>query len=122
MPRSMGVWVYRSTFSWPQHSLEVSGQLHAPAALPPGNETHSIGGWVGPTVSLANMKMRKFLTLLGLGRVAVNILNKQRQTADKGWSYSLGVRHGTKNSSPLKNNLVTKCYTGPGTWTDSLNR
>jgi len=28
-----------------------SGQLHAPAALPPGKEsldTHWIGGWVGP--------------------------------------------------------------------------
>jgi hypothetical protein len=28
--------MYRSTFSWPRHQLEVSGQLHAPAALPPG--------------------------------------------------------------------------------------
>jgi hypothetical protein len=28
--------MYRSTFSWPRHKLEVSGQLHAPAALPPG--------------------------------------------------------------------------------------
>jgi hypothetical protein len=29
-------WMYRSTFSWYQHLLEVSGQLHAPAALPRG--------------------------------------------------------------------------------------
>jgi hypothetical protein len=28
--------MYRSTFSWPRHKLEVSRQLHAPAALPPG--------------------------------------------------------------------------------------
>jgi hypothetical protein len=34
--RCMGEWMYRSTFSWPRHYLEVSGQLHAPAALPPG--------------------------------------------------------------------------------------
>jgi hypothetical protein len=27
--------MYRSTFSWPRHLLEVIGQLHAPAALPP---------------------------------------------------------------------------------------
>jgi hypothetical protein len=27
--------MYRSTFSWPGHYL-VSGQFHAPAALPPG--------------------------------------------------------------------------------------
>jgi hypothetical protein len=29
----MGEWMYRSTFSWPRHLLEVNGQLHAPAAL-----------------------------------------------------------------------------------------
>jgi hypothetical protein len=31
--------------------MDVSGQLHAPAALPPGKEplvTYWIGGWVGP--------------------------------------------------------------------------
>jgi len=34
--------------------MEVSGQLHAPAALPPGKEpvTHWIGGWVGPRAVL----------------------------------------------------------------------
>jgi hypothetical protein len=34
----MGEWMYRFIFSWPRHWLEVSGQLHAPAALPPGKE------------------------------------------------------------------------------------
>jgi len=30
--------------------MKVSGQLHAPAALPAGKNlgTHCIGGWVGP--------------------------------------------------------------------------
>jgi hypothetical protein len=35
--------------------MEVSGQLHAPAALTPGKEslgTHWIGGWVGPRAVL----------------------------------------------------------------------
>jgi hypothetical protein len=32
----MGQWLHSSTFSWPQNLLEVSGQLYAPAALPPG--------------------------------------------------------------------------------------
>jgi hypothetical protein len=32
--------------------------------------------------------------------VAVNILNKQLQTADKGWSSSLRVELGAKNPSP----------------------
>jgi len=34
--------------------MEVSGQLHALAALPPGESpgTHYIGGWVGPRAGL----------------------------------------------------------------------
>jgi len=34
--------------------MEVGGQRHAPAALPPGKRpgTHCIGGWVGPRVGL----------------------------------------------------------------------
>jgi hypothetical protein len=35
----MGEWAYRSTYSWPLHWLEMSGQLHAPAALPLGKES-----------------------------------------------------------------------------------
>ena len=33
-------------------------------------------------------------------RVAANILNKFWRTADKGWSFSLGVGRGVDNSSP----------------------
>jgi hypothetical protein len=47
----------------------VSGQLHAPAALPPGKGspgTHWIGGWLGPRAGLDDMEKRKFLTLPGL--------------------------------------------------------
>jgi hypothetical protein len=33
-------------------------------------------------------------------KVAVSILNKQSQTADKGWSSRLGVGLGVNNSSP----------------------
>jgi hypothetical protein len=43
-------------------SLEVSGQRHAPAALPPGKETpgtHWIGGWVGHRAVLDAMVKRK---------------------------------------------------------------
>jgi hypothetical protein len=36
--KAYGEWMYRSTFSWPRQKLEVSGQLHAPAALTPGKE------------------------------------------------------------------------------------
>jgi hypothetical protein len=60
--------MYRSTFSWPRHYLEVSGQLHAPAALPPGKSpgTHFIGGWVDPTAGLDDMEKWKLFTLPGL--------------------------------------------------------
>jgi hypothetical protein len=47
----------------------VSGQLHAPAALPPGErapDTYEIGGWVGPRTDLDDVEKRKFLTLPGL--------------------------------------------------------
>jgi hypothetical protein len=32
----MGEWIYRSTYSWPRHWLDVSGQYHGPAAYHPG--------------------------------------------------------------------------------------
>jgi hypothetical protein len=47
----------------------VSGQLHAPATLPPGKQTPGIlwiGDWVAPRVGLEDMEKRIFLTLPGL--------------------------------------------------------
>jgi len=37
---------------------------------------------------------------LQIWRVAANTLNKQSRTVDTGWSSSLGVGHGSNNSSP----------------------
>ena len=39
-------------------------------------------------------------------RVAANKLNMQSRTANKGWSYSLGVGRGANNSSPVKKKLL----------------
>jgi hypothetical protein len=36
---------------------------------------------------------------LQIWRVAAIILNKESRIADKGWSYSLGVGRGARNSS-----------------------
>jgi hypothetical protein len=36
---------------------------------------------------------------LQLWRIAGNILHKQSRTADKGWSFSLGVGWGSNNTS-----------------------
>jgi hypothetical protein len=55
----MGEWIYRSTFSWPRHKLEVSGQLHAPVALPPGEKApiiHWIRGLMSPWTCLDDME------------------------------------------------------------------
>jgi hypothetical protein len=47
---------------------------------------------------------------------AVNILNKQSRTNDKGWSFSLENGCGANNPSPSKINLLqkTKWSLGPG--------
>jgi hypothetical protein len=49
-----GEYRYSSTLSLTLALDEVGGQLHAPAALPPGNRpgTHCIGGWLGPRTGL----------------------------------------------------------------------
>jgi hypothetical protein len=44
--------------------MEVSGKLHALAALPPRERalgTHWIGGWVGPRVGLDAVEKRQIL-------------------------------------------------------------
>jgi hypothetical protein len=46
--------------------MEVSGQLHAPAALPPAKEPavrNWIEGWLDPRAGLDDVEKRKFLTL-----------------------------------------------------------
>jgi hypothetical protein len=67
--RRMAEWRYRFTFSWPRQQLEVSDQLHAPAALPPRKEppvpTASEAGWA-PEAGLDDVEKRKFSTLPGL--------------------------------------------------------
>jgi hypothetical protein len=56
-------WTYRSTFSWPRHQLEVSGQLHAPAALPQWNNPRYSSD---RRLSGPQHGGKKFLTLPGL--------------------------------------------------------
>jgi hypothetical protein len=46
----MGEQMFKLTLSRPRHSVKASGQLYAPAALPPG--AHWIGHWVGPRTGL----------------------------------------------------------------------
>jgi hypothetical protein len=63
--------------------MEVSGQFHAPDALPPGKEppgTQWIGGWLGPRSGLDEVERRKILQLTGL---------EQRPLAPPSRSYSL---------------------------------
>jgi hypothetical protein len=52
-------------------------------------------------------------------REAVNILYKQSQTADKGWSCSWSLGKALKLLS-VKTQQVTRCSIQPQTWTDFL--
>jgi hypothetical protein len=54
--------------------MEVSGRLHAPAALPPGEispGTHSIASWVGPRADQDVVEKRKIWPLTGFEPPAV---------------------------------------------------
>ena len=51
-------------------------------------------------------------------KINLPTLNKWAHTGKKGQSSSLQFGPEAKNSSPQKNQHVTKCYTGP--WSDSL--
>jgi hypothetical protein len=57
----MGEWRYSSPHSSPQCEVEVSGQLHAPGALPPGKKplVHIKYDWVGSTAGLDALEKRK---------------------------------------------------------------
>jgi hypothetical protein len=63
----MGEWTHGSTFFRPRYELEVSGQLHATAVLPPGKEHPvPIGQEVGWTPETVWTIWRIFLNLPGL--------------------------------------------------------
>jgi hypothetical protein len=66
--KAYGEWTYRSTFSWPRDYFELSGQLHAPAALLWGKSpgTHWIEGCLDLRTGLDHLEKRKFFTLPGL--------------------------------------------------------
>jgi hypothetical protein len=57
---------------------------------------------------------------LKICRVAASILNKQSLRAENGLPSSFGV--GRRAYTHPKNNFVTKYYTGPQTWMDSLEK
>jgi hypothetical protein len=57
----MGELLYRSTYTWHPQLLDVSDQLHSPAALP-----YWIGDWMGPRTGLDDLERRKILPLRGL--------------------------------------------------------
>jgi hypothetical protein len=93
--------MYRSMYSSPRHWMKVSGQFHAPAALPPEERapsTHWIGNWVGPRAGLDDVERwrgekscpDRHSNSRPLGRPARNqSLYRQRHS---GFPYSGGAR------------------------------
>jgi hypothetical protein len=60
---------------------------------------------------------------LQMWRVVVNVLSKQSRTAENGRSSSLECwERGYQHLNVKRKQLVTNCYTGPRTRTDSLER
>jgi hypothetical protein len=55
--------------------------------------------WVPVTMAWRVLRLRRE-EWPPIWRVAVNKLNKQLQTADEGWSSSLGFGRGANNPSP----------------------
>jgi hypothetical protein len=55
--------------------------------------------WVPVTTELRVLRLQMEEQSI-IWRVAVNILNKQSQTADERWSCGLGFEGGADNSSP----------------------
>jgi hypothetical protein len=56
--------------------------------------------WVSCHHGMAHPKVADGRDGLQILRVAATILNKQSRTADKRWSYRLGVGRGANNFSP----------------------
>jgi hypothetical protein len=72
--------------------MEVSGQFHAPAPLPPeerGPFTHWIVGWVGCRASLGAVVKRKIpsLPMLGIDTVA-NVLHRGSMFKKSLWAFT----------------------------------
>jgi hypothetical protein len=72
--------------------MGMGGQLHAPAALPPGKRpgTHYIGGWVGPRADLDGCTVVHNLAQTGTAlvesqRVCINTL--PTVPSDKRWCF-----------------------------------
>jgi hypothetical protein len=58
--------------------MEMSGQLHAPAALPPRKkplDTHCIGGWVGPKSVQSPPGIKSFIMEVKVKLKFLSVLN-----------------------------------------------
>jgi hypothetical protein len=88
--------------------MEVCGQLHAPAPLPPGKSppsTHWIGGWVAPRVGLDGVEKRKSFAAGNRTRAIQPVARRYPDSC-------LSVGH--ENSS--RNLLVTSVYVAGKYW------
>jgi len=80
----------------------VGMNLQAPQYQEVGCSLHNVSHvrWVPSHHSMECPQVEDGGEGLQIWRVAANIVNKQSQTADKGWSSSLEVWPGANNPSP----------------------
>jgi hypothetical protein len=97
--------------------MEVSGQLHAPAALPLGKVpcTHRIGGWVGPRAFLDAVVKRKIPSPRRESNLRTPIVQPVAQRYTDIYAYLTYIQ-------TLWNKLMGKCMifilmkSNPATW------
>jgi hypothetical protein len=93
-------------------TLQHLHSIHAYVQISYYTAIHPCDKWVHVTTAWHVLRLR-MEEWPPIWRVAVNKLNKQLQTADKGWSFSLGVGRGA-NASPwkpmLRNTHKARCF------------
>jgi hypothetical protein len=116
-----------------QHFMEPEGSLPCPQEPSTGpqpepdqsNPYNLNVRWVPCHHGMARPQVADVGDALQVWRVAANILNKQSRTAEKWWSFNLGVGRGANNSSPSKISLLRKITRslGPGRfpWINDLS-
>jgi hypothetical protein len=107
--------------------MDLSGQLHSPAALPRGNRpcTHWIGSWAGPRAGLYVVCNKKNLSLPGIERRPFSPHEENKKCVHSFWWKSLSKettwRSKSRRNESLKKELRYREKTRSGLRRNSVN-